>query len=128
MSPQCYSCLLGWHIIFNLTLCTNLFSSQYLCMTLTHLPIIPGVCFLQDHNVSKLQVLFSIGLFLPFVKRLQQFFPPATPKFITMCWTFLHLLQLYKSGLEKSLGGGKIILDFMAKRFDGDRGKLLVDH
>ena len=44
----------------------------------------------------------------------------------TMCWTRLHLLQLYKSGLEKSPVSGKIIFDFMVRRFDGNRGKLLV--
>ena len=45
---------------------------------------------------------------------------------LTMCWTCLHLLWLYKSGLEKSPGDGKIIFDFMVKMFDGDRDKLLV--
>ena len=45
---------------------------------------------------------------------------------LTMCWTCLHLLWLYKSGLEKSPGDGKIIFDFMVKMIDGDRDKLLV--
>ena len=53
-----------------------------------------------------------------FLQRYQNWF--------TICWTRLHLLQLYKSGLKKSPGGGKIIFDFMVKRFDGERGKLLV--
>ena len=49
----------------------------------THLPIIPdGVCFLQDYNISNLQVPFSVCPFLPFLKLLQEFFPPATPEFI----------------------------------------------
>ena len=45
--------------IFNLTLCTNPFHDS------TYLPIIPdGICFLQDHNISKFQVPFGVCPFL----------------------------------------------------------------
>ena len=46
-------------------------------------------------------------------------------KSFTMFWT-RPILPLYKLGLEKSPGGDKFIFDFMVKRFDGERGKLLV--
>ena len=49
----------------------------------THLQIIPdGVCYLQDHNVSNLQIPFSVCPFLLFLKRLQEFVSLVTPKFI----------------------------------------------
>ena len=49
----------------------------------THLPIIPdGVCLLEDHNVSNLQIPFIVCPFLPFLKWLHKLFPPVTPEFI----------------------------------------------
>ena len=49
----------------------------------THLPIIhDGVYFPQDQNISILEVPFSVCPFLPFLKRLKELFPPATPELI----------------------------------------------
>ena len=84
------------------------------------------MCFLQDYNISNLQVPLSICLFLHFLKLIQEFLPAATPEVIHYVLNPTHLLRLYKLGLEKSPGGDKIIFDFMVKRFDGERGKLLV--
>ena len=70
--PQCYSCLLGRHSQFLI-----LHFAQTLFITIRlhdskHLPIIPdGVCFLQDHNISNLQVSLNVCPFLPFLKWLQ---------------------------------------------------------
>ena len=48
-----------------------------------HLPIIPdGICFLEDHNISNLQVPFSVIPCLSFLKWLQESIPPATMEFI----------------------------------------------
>ena len=69
--------------IFNLTLRTNPLSSQYVCITL-HIcrSFLMVFTFLQDHNISNLQVPFSVCAFFPFLKWLQEFLPSATPEFI----------------------------------------------
>ena len=81
--PQCYSSLLGWHSQFsNLHFCKP-FVITICLYDSTHLPIIPdGVCLLEDHNVSNLQIPFIVCPFLPFLKWLHKLFPPVTPEFI----------------------------------------------
>ena len=106
------------HKLFLITLCLH---------DSTHWPIIPGgVCFLQDYNISKFKfLLVFVHFFLSWSDYKNSFLQWHQNSF-TMCWTHIHLLLLYKSGLEKSPGGSKIIFDFTAKRLDGDRSKLLV--
>ena len=112
--------------IFNLTLRTNPFSLQYVFMTLhicQSFLMVFASCKITISPTLKFLLVFVP--FLPFSKWLQVFLPAESESF-TMCWIRLHLLRLFKSGLEKSPGGGKIIFDFMVKRFYGERGKLLV--
>ena len=106
--------------IFNLTLHRNSLSSQYICMTLQ-------ICqsFLMVFTSCKITMSPTFTFLLEFVHSLLSWsdcknsFLQQHQNSFTMCWTHLHLLQLYKSGLEKSPGGGKIIFDLMVKRFDG---------
>ena len=123
---QCYSCLLGRHSQFS-TLCTKPFSSQYVSMTL-HMGqsslMVFATCKITISPTFKFLLMF-VNLFISWSDCKNSFFQRHQNSF-TMCWTCLHLLRLYKSGLEKSPGGGKVIFDFMVKRFDGERDKLLV--
>ena len=113
--------------IFNLTLRTNTFSSQYVSMTL-------HICqwFLMVFASCKITISPALKFLLVFVHFLLSWsdcknsFLQRHQNLFNMCRTRLRLLRLYKYGLEKSPGGGKIIFDFMVKRFDGERGKLLV--
>ena len=113
--------------VFNLTLCTNPFSSKYVSMTLhmcqSFMMLFASCKITISPTFKFLLVLFHFFLSWSDCKNslLQQH-----QNSFTMCWTHLHLLQLYKSSLKKSPGGGKIIFDFMVKGFDGERGKLLV--
>ena len=113
--------------VFNLTLRTNSFSSQYVSMNLhmcQSFLMVFASCKITISPTFKFLLVF-FRFFLSWSDCKNSFLQRHQTSF-TMCWTRLHLLRLYKSGLEKSPGGGKIILDFMFKRFDGERGKLLV--
>ena len=113
--------------IFNLTLRTNPFSSQYACMTLyicQSFLMVFASCKITISPTFKFLLVF-VQFFLSWSDCKNSFLQWHQNSF-TMCWTHLHLLLLYKSGLEKSPGGSKIISDFTAKRLDGDRSKLLV--
>ena len=113
--------------IFNLALCTNPFLSQYVCMTLhifQSFLMVFASCKITISLIFKFLLVF-VHFFLCCSDCINSFLQWHQNSF-TMCWTCLHLLQLYKLGLKKSPLGGKIIFDFMVKRYDGDRGKLLV--
>ena len=62
----------------------------------THLPIIPGgVCFLQDHNISKFKfLLVFVDFFLSWSDCKNSFLQQHQNSF-TMCWNHLHLVWLY---------------------------------
>ena len=113
--------------IFNLTLRTNPFSSQCVCMTLRICQLFLMVfasCKITISPTFKFLLVF-VHFFLSWSDCKNSFLQQHQNSF-TMCWSHLHLLLLYKSGLKKSPGGSKIIFDFTAKRLDGDRSKLLV--
>ena len=95
--------------IFNLTLRTNPLSSQYVCVTLK-------ICqsFLMVFASCKITISPTFKFLLVFVHFFLSWidcnsFLQWQQNSFTMCWTCLHLLQLYKSGLEKSPGDGKVI-------------------
>ena len=106
------------HKLFLITICFH---------DSTHLPIIPGgVCFLQDRNISKFKFLLVFAHFFLSWSDCKNSFLQRHQNSFNMYWNHLHLLLLYKLGLEKSPGGSKIIFDFTVQRLDGDRSKLLV--
>ena len=115
--------------IFNLTLHTNPLSSQYVSTTLQ-------ICqsFLMVFASSKismsptLQVPFMFVHFFLSWSDCNSFLQRDTRIHSPCAVTRLYLLQLYKSGLEKSPRNGKIIFEFMVKIFDGDRASCWSDH
>ena len=112
--------------ISNFTLHTNPFSSQYVSMTLHMCQsslMVFASCKITISPTFKFLLVF-LHFFLSWSDCKNSFIQQHQNSF-TMCWTCLHLLQLYKSAFEKSLGGCKIIFHFIVKRFDGERGKLL---
>ena len=112
-------CLVETHNFQSYTLC-KLFLITTFCMTLLIIP--DGACLLFPTFKFPL-VLDNFFLFWSDCKN---YFLQQHQNSFTMCWNRFHLLWLYKSCLEKSHGGGKIIFYFMVKRFDVDKGKLLV--
>ena len=114
--------------IFNLTLRTNPFSSKYVFMTLHRSQsflMVLASCKITISPTFKF-LLFYVHFFFSLSDCKNSFLQRHQNSF-TMFWTHLHLLRLYKSGLEKSPGGGRNRFDFMVKRFDGERGKLLAE-
>ena len=119
----CYSWLLGQH--------SSQFSILHFVHTLYHHNMFALLCTSADHSwwcllSCKITIsptfkflLVFVHFFLSWSDCKNSFLQPLQNSF-TVCWTHVHLLWLYNSGLEKSPEGGKIIFDFMVKRFDGD--------
>ena len=95
----------AWSIlpILNLTLHTNPFSSQSLLMVFAS-------CKITISPAFKLPLVF-VHFFFSWSDCKNSFFQRHQNS-STMCWTRLHILQLYESGFEESSGDGKTIFDW----------------